>query len=346
MTLVRAVPLILALAVGSVPSLAASGAPWAEARTGAAATDSSDALEWARRVVQARRAVEAAEAEPDWDRRAGLAAEAFRAVRQASESASAGASLRALALRAQALYEAHHGPTAALILTPSELAGLRADRIAALGDDWAPPLQDPAVVAAERQARLAAARAAEAEEARAGGPDWLFYPAEAAPLVERQRRAAAGLARSGRRGRGTLRHIARTLSRRGLPADLQYVAVIESALNPRAESHAGARGLWQFMPETAAEYGLDSLTVEELGPSTDAAARYLRWLGRRFDGDWHLALAAYNCGVGRVERLAHAYRAETGRRPTFWDLHDRLPRETQHYVPRFIAVAEAMGARG
>jgi membrane-bound lytic murein transglycosylase D len=140
--------------------------------------------------------------------------------------------------------------------------------------------------------------------------------------------------------------VERALHRRGLPTDLKYVALIESALNPAAESHAGARGIWQFMPATAAEYGLDALSVTDPAASTAAAARYLAWLGRRFDGDWQLALAAYNCGVGRVERLAQAYRAETGREPTFWALRDRLPAETRAYVPRFIAVAEALGARG
>ncbi len=122
--------------------------------------------------------------------------------------------------------------------------------------------------------------------------------------------------------------------------------MIESALNPQAESWAGAKGLWQFMPETAEEFGLDSLTVHQEAPSTEAAARYLRWLGGRFDGDWHLALAAYNCGVGRVERIVREVEAETGRSATFWEIRERLPRETQHYVPRFLAVAEALGARG
>ena len=341
MTPVRAASVVLVLAA-LAPAALADPAPPADRP--AVADDSLDALAWARQVVQARVAVAAAEAEVDWDRRAELAAEAFAAVR-AVAAEGAPASLRPLVLRAQAVYEDHHGPTDALALAPAELLALRGERLAALGGNWAPPLRDPAEVAAERAERLAAARAAEAEAARAAGPAWLYYPPEATALVERQRRPAAGLARSARRGRATLRHITRTLQRRGLPTDLQYVAVIESALNPTAESGAGARGLWQFMPETAADYGLDSLSVVQVGPSTEAAARYLRWLAGRFDGDWQLALAAYNCGVGRVERLARAFRAETGRAPTFWDLHDALPRETRAYVPRFIAVAEALGAR-
>jgi len=340
-------PFVLALALLAVaavapPALAASPAgPAARAASG----DSTEALAWARAVISARRAVEAAEAEADFDRQAELAEDAMQAIRAVAYTPAAEASLRPLALRAQAVYELHFGPIATG-LAPAELAVLRGEALASLGATFAPPLRDPAVVAAERAAEAEAARVVAEEAARASGPAWLFYPASAVSLIDSQRGLATRLARAGRRGRGTLRTIERTLRRRGLPTDLQYVAVIESALNPRAESHAGAQGLWQFMPETAADYGLDSLTVFETAPATEAAARYLRWLSRRFDGDWHLALAAYNCGVGRVEGLVRAYRAETGERPTFWDLVDALPDETQHYVPRFIAVAEAMGARG
>ncbi len=316
----------------------------AEYPASAARGDSTEALAWARAVITARHAVEAAENETDTDRQAALAEAALRAVRAVAHTPAAEAALRDLALRAQAVYELHFGPMAT-DLTPAELAVRRGEALASLGATFSPPLRDPAEVAAERAAAAEAARVAAAEAERAAGPAWLFYPTSAVSLIEAQRGAAGRLARAGRRGRSMLRTIERTLRRRGLPSDLQYVAVIESALNPRAESHAGAQGLWQFMPETAADYGLDSLTVFETGPATDAAARYLRWLGRRFDGDWHLALAAYNCGVGRVEGLVRASRAETGRQPTFWDIVDDLPAETQHYVPRFIAVAEAMGAR-
>jgi len=293
-----------------------------------------DPMAWARAVVRARQAVQAAEAEPDAEAAADLAAAAVRAVDALAADPAAAASLRDLELRAQAAYEAHYGPVAGDALAPAEWAALRGPALAALGTNYAPTLRDPAVVAAER-----------AEAERAAGPAWLFYPAEAAAEIDRQRGAAGRLSRSARRNPSLLRRIRRTLARRGVPEDLQYVAVIESALNPRAESWAGARGLWQFMPATAADYGLDSLSVFETGPATDAAARYLRWLNGRFDGDWHLALAAYNCGVGRVERIVREARAELGREPTFWDVRDALPRETREYVPRFLAVAEAMGAR-
>ncbi len=306
--------------------------------------DSADAFSWARSAVQARRAVEAAEAATDPGLQADLSAEAFYA---ATALATSGAgdqpSVRELVVRAQAAYEPHHGAALALPLAPDELAALRGAALAALDDDFAPPLVDPAVLAAERAAaaRMAAAAAAEAE--RAAGPAHLFYPAESAALVDAQRAVAARLSRTARRGRGTLRSIERTFKRRGLPVDLRFVAVIESALDPQAESWAGARGLWQFMPETAAEFGLDSLTVADPGASTEAAARYLRQLTRMFGGDVQLALAAYNCGPGRLRRLVRDHRRETGETPTFWDLHASLPQETQDYVPRFIAVAEALG---
>ena len=316
----------------------------------AAPPDSADALSWARRVVEARRAVQAAETEADPDRQSALAARAFLAVKALASGPVVQASVRELAVRAQAAYEPHHGAASMLPLAPAELTDLRGEGLAALDDRFAPPLVDPAVVAAEkaaaaRAAALAAARAAAlaAEADRAAGPDWLFYPADAADLVDRQRGIAARFSRTARRGRTTLRNIERTLARRGLPTDLKFVAVIESALDPNAESWAGARGLWQFMPETAAEFGLDSLTVADPAASTEAAARYLRQLRRMFKGDLQLALAAYNCGPGRVMRLVRDHRRRTGADPTFWDLHDALPGETQQYVPRFIAVAEALG---
>jgi membrane-bound lytic murein transglycosylase D len=186
----------------------------------------------------------------------------------------------------------------------------------------------------------AAAAAAAAALARAAVPVHLAVPPGAEPLVEAQARIVerrfAGVRR---RTRHYFPMIERTLGRRGLPDDLKYVAVIESALNPEAESHAGAAGLWQFMPETAADFGLDSLTVRDPARATDAAARFLGRLHRMFRGDWQLALAAYNSGPGRVSRIVRAFETETGRYPTFWDIHAELPRETQDYVPRFIAVA-------
>ncbi len=182
---------------------------------------------------------------------------------------------------------------------------------------------------------------AEQVAATAVGVAPLAFPAAAAPLVEEQRgivetRFAAAVARGSR----LLPMIAQALVRRGLPEELKYVAVIESSLNPRATSPAGAAGLWQFMPATAAQFGLTSLTVRDPARSTDAAVRFLDGLGQTFRGDWQLVLAAYNCGPARVSRLVSAYRARTGETPTFWDLRASLPRETRDYVARFIAAAQ------
>ena len=126
-----------------------------------------------------------------------------------------------------------------------------------------------------------------------------------------------------------------------LPDELKYLAVIESALNASARSHAGAAGLWQFMPSTGRNYGLEvnSLVDERLDPykSTDAACRCLRALYKLY-GDWHLALASYNCGPGNVNK---AIRRSGGKRD-FWSIYPWLPRETRAYVPIFIAANYAM----
>ena len=183
--------------------------------------------------------------------------------------------------------------------------------------------------------------AAERVAATAVGVAPLAFPEAAASLVDEQRgivesRFSSVVAR----GRRLLPMIAQALTRRGLPQELKYVAVIESALNPAATSPAGAAGLWQFMPATQAQFGLTSRTVRDPARSTDAAVRFLDGLGQRFNGDWQLALAAYNCGPARVSRLVSAYRARTGETPTFWDLRASLPRETRDYVARFIAAVQ------
>ncbi|MEM6286070.1 MAG: lytic transglycosylase domain-containing protein [Bacteroidota bacterium] len=298
----------------------------------ASPTDSTDALTWARRVVALRRAIEAAEAEVDPDRQAQHA-EAVLSDALALAASSDDDALRPLVLRAQAVYEPHHGAVRTTALTPAEFGALRADALAPMrSGDVEAVLVDPALLAAQR-----------AEAARAAGPAHLFYPTEAAPLVEAQQRAARGFAGLRSRMRQHFPRIERTLRRRGVPTEIKYVAVIESALDPQARSHAGARGLWQFMPATAAEFGLDAQAVADPAASTDAAARYLRQLHRQFEGDWQLALAAYNAGPARVLRLVRAHQTETGAYPSFWDIVDGLPRETQAYVPRFIAVAELLG---
>jgi len=126
----------------------------------------------------------------------------------------------------------------------------------------------------------------------------------------------------------------RYLEQYGLPTELKYLAVVESALDPKALSHAGAVGLWQFMPETGRAFGLtiDRFVDERCDPehSTDAAMRYLKKAYERF-GEWELAIAAYNSGGGRVSRAI-----KRGRSKDFWAIQRFLPRETRNYVPAFI----------
>jgi membrane-bound lytic murein transglycosylase D len=125
-----------------------------------------------------------------------------------------------------------------------------------------------------------------------------------------------------------------TFDRHGLPEELMAMAIIESALNPLAVSRVGAKGMWQFMYQTAKSYGLhiDSFVDERLDPvkSADAAARYLKDAYEIF-GDWNLAIASYNCGAGNVSK---AIRRSGSRK--FWDLWPFLPRETRGYGPAFV----------
>ena len=132
-----------------------------------------------------------------------------------------------------------------------------------------------------------------------------------------------------------------TFDRYDLPEELRAMAIIESALNPRAESRVGAKGMWQFMYGTAKQYGLhiDSFVDERMDPvkSADAAARYLRDAYDIF-GDWNLAIASYNCGAGNVNR---AIRRSGGSR-SFWDIWPFLPRETRGYGPAFVGALYTM----
>ncbi len=131
------------------------------------------------------------------------------------------------------------------------------------------------------------------------------------------------------------------LERHGLPMELKYLAIVESALKPDALSRAGARGLWQFMPSTGKQYGLeiDSYVDERCDPaqSTEAACRFLKDLYSIF-GDWNLALAAYNSGPGNVRKAIR----KSGGQMDFWAISPYLPAETRGYVPAFIAVNYAM----
>jgi membrane-bound lytic murein transglycosylase D len=127
----------------------------------------------------------------------------------------------------------------------------------------------------------------------------------------------------------------------GVPQELKYLAVIESALNPRARSRAGAVGIWQFMYATGKIYGLhvDSYIDQRQDPilATYASARFMKDLHNMF-GDWVLALAAYNCGPGNVRKAI----ARSGGKRNYWDIYNFLPRETRGYVPAFIAAMYVM----
>ncbi|GAB4429693.1 MAG: hypothetical protein OHK0039_48350 [Bacteroidia bacterium] len=130
------------------------------------------------------------------------------------------------------------------------------------------------------------------------------------------------------------------LDRMGLPMELKYLSVVESALDPHARSRVGATGLWQFMLATSRVYGLEVNTYvdERCDPlkATEAALRYLEQSYEEF-GDWLLAIASYNCGPGNVRKAI----ARSGGKRDFWALQEYLPRETRSYVPAFIAATYA-----
>ncbi len=122
-----------------------------------------------------------------------------------------------------------------------------------------------------------------------------------------------------------------------LPKELKYLAIIESNLNPVAISKAGARGIWQFMPETGKIYNLNinNISDDRNDPikSTEAACRYLKFLYKKI-GNWELVLAAYNAGPGIVDKILQRH----NNRKSFWELWEFFPKETQNYIPKFIAI--------
>lgn len=126
------------------------------------------------------------------------------------------------------------------------------------------------------------------------------------------------------------------LDKENMPLELKYLPVVESALNPHARSRVGATGLWQFMLYTGKQYGLkvNSFVDERRDPtkSTIAATKYLKDAYNEF-GDWLLAIASYNCGMGNVRKAIR----RSGGKNNFWEIRAWLPRETRGYVPAFIA---------
>jgi membrane-bound lytic murein transglycosylase D len=151
------------------------------------------------------------------------------------------------------------------------------------------------------------------------------------------------LARVLERARAYLPHVANEVEARGMPSELAFLPVIESAFDPFAYSHGRAAGLWQIIPGTGTRFGLKQNWWydgrRDVVESTRAALDYLEYLHQLLDGDWLLAVAAYNAGEGTVGRAIANNRA-AGRPTDFWSL--RLPAETRAYVPRLLGLSKVL----
>lgn len=132
------------------------------------------------------------------------------------------------------------------------------------------------------------------------------------------------------------------LLKEGIPVELKYLPIIESALNPNAVSPAAAAGLWQFIPSTGKGMGLEiNSTVDERRDTYKASQKAAEFLHQLYNtyGDWSLVIAAYNCGPGNVNK---AIRRAGGGKKDYWEIYNYLPKETRGYVPAFIAAAYVM----
>lgn len=156
------------------------------------------------------------------------------------------------------------------------------------------------------------------------------------------------LARMVERARRYLYYIVEQVEARGMPTEIALLPAIESAYKPLAYSRARAAGLWQFIPSTGRRYGLKQNWWydgrRDVVQATRAALDYLEKLHAQFDGDWHLALAAYNAGERRIER--HIERNARRGRDTHYQALSRLKRETRHYVPKLMAVVNIVSDPG
>jgi len=152
------------------------------------------------------------------------------------------------------------------------------------------------------------------------------------------------LDRTFKRGERYLYHIVQEIEARGMPLELALLPVVESAFNPVAYSRARASGLWQFISATGRRYGLKQNWYydgrRDVVASTNAALDYLQFLADEFDGDWLLAVAAYNCGEARVAREVKK-NLKAGKPTDYFSL--RLPRETRAYVPKLLAMRRIVG---
>lgn len=179
-------------------------------------------------------------------------------------------------------------------------------------------------------------------------PDSLVIPMDENPIVEKSIEFLVG--KTGKRFYSKWLERAsrwfpmmqRIAEEEGMPREILYLSMIESGMNPNAVSSAKAVGLWQFMRATGLDYDLNakgSIFVDERRDpekATRAAMRHLRDLFQEF-GDWHLALAAYNCGAGCVSRAIKRTNSDT---INYWTVRERLPQETRGYVPRYISAAK------
>jgi len=178
------------------------------------------------------------------------------------------------------------------------------------------------------------------DRVRRGGSLDIPHHARVDQATRSLKRDAQYLTGLSRRARPYLHMIVAELERNGLPAELALLPEIESRYNPRAVSHMSATGMWQFMPYTGKEMGLQQNSWydgrNDILASTRGAIAYLKLLNDEFDGDWALTLAAYNAGPARVRKAQRANKSR-GQPTDFWSLD--LPSETEHYVPKLLAVA-------
>jgi membrane-bound lytic murein transglycosylase D len=151
------------------------------------------------------------------------------------------------------------------------------------------------------------------------------------------------LQRVSRRAQPYLHLVVSEVEKEGLPIEIALLPIVESAYYPFAYSHGTAAGLWQFIPSTGKLYGLEEdwwyAGRRDVLASTKAAVKYLKNLNQLFDGDWLLAIAAYNAGPGRVQKAINA-NIKSGKKTDFW--HLELPNETKRYVPKLLAVAKIL----
>ncbi|MEM8601039.1 MAG: transglycosylase SLT domain-containing protein [Bacteroidota bacterium] len=342
--------LVPAPASASLPTATATAADWSD--TDRSDTDRPDADRpsadrpstdrpgdgsapvWARQIVETERLledIEAAEALGDTQHAADLATEAMALAHAlaADPYFLRDAETRLLVLNAQAAYERHHGAVATLDLSAVDFQRLRTDALADLNLDGGPLDLHLHV---ETTASLFLSSVFSAPES---------FAARIERKTAQLQRYAGYQDRIRARGERYFPMIERIFREEGVPVELKYLAVVESALNPQAVSPMGAAGMWQFMKGTGRLYGLSHRDRFRPEKSTRAAARHLRDLSEMFDGDWQLALAGYNCGPYLVQRLVRRATPRLGRPATFWDIYGSLPRETRNYVPTYIATVKA-----